>query len=98
MNNAFKVTTNNNASPLTNAIDRGNELQSEFIKSLSKDQRNMLSKLHFNVKDVKEFLSFQDSGYDELSPALEAECELAKQVLNFTDLAEIIALEENGFA
>lgn len=97
MNNALKVTTNDNASPLTKAIDRGNELQGEFIKSLSKEQRNMLSKLHFNVKDVKEF-HFQYSGYDELSPALEAECELAKQVLNFTDLAEIIALEENGFA
>ena len=90
MNNALKVTSNNNASPLTKAIDRGNELQSEFIKSLSKDQRKMLSQLYFNIKDVKEF-HFQYSGYDELSPDLEAECELAKQVLNFTDLAEMIS-------
>ena len=94
MNNALKVTTNDNATPLTNAIDRGNEMQSELIRSLSDSQKALIVKMYQNRKDVREFRYSETIGMGGLSPDLEAECDLAESILDLTDVGDI--LSNNG--
>ena len=91
MNDALKVTTNNNATPLTNAIDRGNEMQSELIRSLSDSQKALIVKMYQNRKDVREFAYSETIGMGGLSPDLEAECDLADAILDLTDVGDILS-------
>ena len=92
MNNALKVTTNNNDNRLTRACDRINELRYDFIKSLTNDQKKMIRLMH-ETNDELYHWSF-DAKLDEFT---EEEINISKQALNFTDLGEELMVQNRDW-
>jgi len=92
MNNALKATDNNNATPLTDAINRGYELQSEFIKSLSEDQRKLLGNMDEAKSDIQARW-YQACTDDSITIELENECRVAVDILNFNELGNMLNIE-----
>jgi hypothetical protein len=92
MNNALKVTTKNNDNRLTRACDHINELRSDFIKSLTIDQKKMIRLIH-ETNDELYHWSF-GAKLDEL---VEEEINISKQALNLTDIGEHLMVENRDW-
>ena len=96
MNNALKVTTNNNDNRLTRSCDRINELRFDFIKSLTIDQKKMIRLMH-ETNDELYHWSFDAIVDGSISENLQEEINIAKQALNFTDLGEELMVENRDW-
>ena len=96
MNNALKVTTNNNDNRLTRTIDYINQLRFDFIKTLTDDQKKLLRNIH-ETNDELYHWSFDAKVDGSLSENLQEEINIAEQALNFTDLGSELSIENRDW-